>query len=202
MSTHQTFSSLRLRVCLGPMLLAVTLALSACGTSDTATNAAAVFEAKPTHSLSDGEILHVLRTLNAGVTAQAELALEKSRNSAVRDTAQRISRDHSQADERIGAISQAGIELEDNVVSMDLAAQLRRVRTQLADISEEKFDCAYLQKQIEQHRIALQSVRRELQPNAGDPAVRELLTNAESGLEGHIESAREAGESISECSTT
>lgn len=196
MNIRYQFSSLPAILRLGPLLLAIVLLVPACSSpSGPATKTAALASG----SLSDGEILEVLRTLNNGEIAQAELALMESRNAQVRDTAELILNDHTRVNERIDTIARSDIELDSSFLADGLKRQLEGVRKDLTKFSGTKFDCTYLQKQIAQHELALETVRNELQPDAKADAVKQLLNNAGPGLERHMQSARDARESIPEC---
>lgn len=175
------------------------LGLSACSLpNSTATKTAA----KASGSFSDGEILQVLQTLNEGEIAQAQLATQKSNNREIQETAEHIIRDHTQNNQRIQSMAQSGMKLEKSPLSRGLELQTEEIREDLAELSGTEFECTYLEKQIEQHQLALDTVRSELLPDAESPQVRRLLTNTAPGLQQHLQSAQETRNSIPQCATT
>lgn len=179
-----------------PLLVMAMLTLSACSSpSAPVTKTAATLSG----SLSDGEILQVLRNLNNGEILQAEMAMQRSTNRAVQDTAELIRRDHMQANDRIDNIARSGIELDKSPLSRGLDRQVNNVYEELVELSGTEFDCRYLQKQVEQHELALETVRSDLQPDAEDQQVKDLLSTAESGLQRHLEQARSAREEVPDC---
>lgn len=194
MNITQPLSSLR------PLLVTAGMALGMVGCSlpnATVTDAAAEIS----DPFSSGEILQVLHVINNGEIQQAELALQQSFQPEVRDTAQVILRDHTNANERINSIAQPGIELKDTTLSNGVQMQAEEIREELTELSGSEFDCTYLQKQVELHRIALDTVRNDLRPDAEDPQVQEILDDAEPGLEEHLQRAQEARQSLEGCSS-
>lgn len=192
MNIRHTFSHLQ------PVFLTglLTLVLSACSLpNSTATKAAA----KASGSFSDGEILHVLQTLNEGEIAQAELVMKKSNNQELKDAAKTIIEDHRKNNERIHSLARTGIELEKSPLSRGLNLQTDEITEELSELSGTEFDCAYLEKQIEQHQLALDTVRSELLPDAEDSQVRSLLSNTAPALQHHLESAQETRQNLPQC---
>src|SRR5690606_35877498 len=113
--------------------------------------------------LSDGEILRVMEVLNTGAIGQAELAMEKSSNGEVQDTAEMIVREHSSNNERIQSISQsANLQLEESPLSRGLSLQANQITDELQELSGQAFECTYLEKQIELHALALETVQNDL----------------------------------------
>lgn len=184
-----------------PLLLAGLLAVGLSGCSlpnSTATKTAA----KASGSFSDGEILQVLRTLNEAEIAQAQLAAQKSNKQEIKETAEHIIKDHTQNNERIDSMAQAGIKLEKSPLSRGLKLQTEEIRENLTDLNGTEFECTYLEKQIEQHQLALDTVRSELLPDAKSPQVRRLLSTTAPALEQHLQSAQNTRDAIPQCATT
>lgn len=174
--------------------LAFVVALgSGCATAVTDPPSAVATEAaaEATEPFSDAEILHVMHTLNNGEIRQAQLALQRSGDPAVQQTAQMILRDHAASNQRITQTAQAlGLQLEDNALSQGLQTQAGAISTDLMQAPPEQFDCRYLTRQVELHSIALDTVQTELLPDASRPEVAALLQTAAPTLAMH----REAGQ--------
>lgn len=190
-----------IRFAFRPILVSSLLTLSLCACSlpnATATKTAA----KASGDLTDGEILQVLRTLNEGEIAQAQLAVEQSDNQQLQNAAERIIKDHQRNNQRIESMTQAGLQLEDSPLSRGLKLQTQQIKEQLSDLTGSEFDCAYLEKQIEQHQLALDTVRSELLPDAEDSQIQELLSATAPALEHHLEAAQETRQTMSECANS
>lgn len=174
------------------------LMLSACSLpNSTATKTAA----KASGNFSDGEILQVLRTLNEGEIAQAQLAAQKSNNQELQDAAERIIQDHQQNNQRIDSMAQSGIELEKSPLSRGLELQTEEIREELAELSGTEFECTYLEKQVEQHQLALETVRAELLPDAENAQVRRLLSSTAPALQHHLQEAQETLNNLTQCAS-
>lgn len=190
-----------LRSAFTPALLGGVLALGLCACSlpnATATKTAA----KASGDLTDGEILQVLRTLNEGEITQAQLAVEQSDNQQLQGAAEQIIADHQRNNQRIDSMTQAGIALEDSPLSRGLKLQTQQIKDQLSELTGTDFDCAYLEKQIEQHQLALDTLRSELQPDAESSQLQELLSATAPALEHHLEAAEQTRQSMSECAAS
>lgn len=183
-------------VWLGGVLLlgALGVGVTACNMPNQPMTTAAAEASEP---MSDGEILHVLHVINQGEIKQAGLALEKSDDPQVLETARMIIKDHTASNERIAAVAEAtGTSLEESPLSRGVQAQASKIQDGLADLSGPEFDRAYLQQQVELHEVALETVRSHLLPNATEPQVRQLLTASEPRLEQHRQQAEESYASI------
>jgi putative membrane protein len=152
----------------------------------TATTAAA----EMSEPMSSGEILQVLQAINEGEIEQAQLALQRSRDPEVQSTARLILQDHEASNERIAAVAQATrAELNASPLSRGVALQSSQIKDKLEGLSGEAFDREYLRRQADMHRVALDTVRTQLLPNAKEPQVRQLLEQATPKLEQHLHHA-------------
>ena len=172
------------------LLLPLALGVSACDLpSEPLTEAAAELSGP----LSTGEILQEVHAINVGEIQLAQLALQKSRNPEVQQTAQLIIPDHTALDQRVAAVAQAqGVQLDPSLLSAGTAAQAALIRDALAALSGPAFDREYLARNVELHEIALDTVRTDLLPSARALQVRELLMLAAPQLEQHLVQARSA----------
>lgn len=176
------------------LLAALGVGVTACNMPNQPMTTAAAEASEPMNS---GEILHVLQVINEGEIKQAELAMQKSDDPQVLETAQMIIRDHTASNERIAAIAEAtDTSLEESPLSKGVQVQASKIQGELTDLSGPEFDRTYLQRQVELHEVALETVRSHLLPNAADPQVRQLLTASEPRLEQHRRHAEESYASI------
>lgn len=171
-------------------LLSATVLLSACGTRE---------QHDGPEPLSEGQILQILHSLNTDEIDQAELALRNSDNRAVRDVAQHILRDHTESNKRIEAQIESEEDLEKSTLNNALTMQLTSTREAMSQLSGTEFDCFYLTSQVEQHELALDIVRSQLQPDAEETDVQSMLESSEDWLGYHLEAAEQARISLDEC---
>lgn len=147
--------------------------------------------AEVSEPLSSAEILQVLHAINVGEINQAQLALQRSTDPEVQRTAQTIIEDHTASNQRIANIAQMlSVSLEDSTLSEGIQFQAEQIRETLADLSGTEFNQTYLEKQVELHNVALDTVRTQLLPNAEQPEVRQMLEQAIPKLQLHRELAQ------------
>lgn len=175
-----------------------TLGLVGCSTSQEEPRSSAVAVAdKAPESMSNGEILYVMQTINMGEIEQAELALQHSQSREVTEVAELMLEEHVASNQMLGELAEmTGANLESSSVSEGVAFQARAFRTDIAGLAGEEFNQAYLQKQIELHGVAKNIVKTQLLPNAKDPQVREYLTQYLERLEMHQQRAQQAFKNI------
>ena len=172
------------------ILLPVALGLSACSLPSEPLTEAAAEASQPYEA---GEILQELHAINAGEIALAQLALQKSQDPQVQQTARLIIRDHTALDQRVAALAEAqGVEMDTTLLSQGTRAQVALIEAQLRQLSGPAFEREYLARNVELHEIALDTVRTDLLPAAEAPQLRDLLTDAIPQLEQHLQQARQA----------
>lgn len=162
----------------------------------TATSAAAMASG----NFSSGETLEVLRAINNGEISQAELAKDKADNDEVEDVAESIIDDHRELNQRVDDLVERGIDTEKSPLSRGLTKQSEQIQERLATLGGTDFDCTYLNKQVEQHQLALETIRNQVQPDVNDPQIQELVKDAIAALEDHREAAAKARADIEACS--
>ncbi|GHA86998.1 DUF4142 domain-containing protein [Modicisalibacter luteus] len=148
--------------------------------------------AEVSEPLSSAEILQVLHVINMGEINQAQLALQRSANPQVQQTAQTIIEDHTASDQRIANAAQMlGVRLEGTSLSEGIQFQAEQIRETLAELSGPEFNQTYLEKQVELHNVALDTVRNQLLPNAEQREVTQLLEQAIPKLQHHRDLAQQ-----------
>lgn len=129
----------------------------------------------------------VLRACEKGVAEieAARAALEKAELTQVKEFAERMIRDHGEANQTLKAIAlQQGLEVEDDATLVDKAKQfMMKMR------SGESFDHAYLHNQIDEHEKAI-----ELYEKAGqstDTQISEFARDTLPKLRDHLHQAKQ-----------
>ena len=77
-----------------------------------------------------------------------------------------------------------------------LSSQTRQTTATLRDKTGKDFDRAYLQSQIEQHQKVLDTIDRQLMPNAKNPQLRSHLQSMRPTIEQHLQTAKEAQQAL------
>jgi putative membrane protein len=179
------------------LTMALTLGISACTTTDSSASKAAAGASK---TMSNGEILQVLQTVNSAELKQAELAFQQPTPAEVQKIAQMMIKDHTASNQKIAAMVKAdGIKLEESALSRSLQGQLAQATDRLAKMKDTEFDCSFLKAQVDQHALALDTVRKQLMPAAQSPQVKEFLTSAATSMESHHQAAQKSRASMTEC---
>ena len=142
--------------------------------------------------LNDGQILQVVRTLNDGEIKQAEEALDEGESDAVKSVAEMIKTDHEMSNEKMDALLDGELNLEDSPLNETLSMQSEDTHELLQDLSGTQYDCAYLEQQVVQHEAAIELSKTQLMPNAKDPGVKDFLAAKGPTLERHLQMAKDA----------
>lgn len=187
----------RRSIALNVLAAAVAVGIAGCSLPSKPTTKAAAIASKP---ISDGEILQVLQTVSEGEIKQAKVAVQGASSEGVRDVAQHIIKDHQAMNERVMSLSQAtGIKLNDSPLDTGIRLQANEIAEDLAELSGQKFDCAYLQKQVEQHTLTIKTARSTLLPAADNAQVKELLNATLPILEQHEQHAQKSLTALGQC---
>lgn len=80
-----------------------------------------------------------------------------------------------------------------------MEVQAEQIRENIEELSGTAFDCAYLDAQIEQHELAINTIRTELEPDATEQNISAILADTIPALEGHLTAVREARTSMNRC---
>ena len=142
--------------------------------------------------LTDSQIARVVTAVNQGEIDLAQLALERSESTNVRDYAQLMIRDHRQAQELLReAQQQGGFSTASSNIEQDLTAQVDRIRRDLTRQQAGEFDRAYIDSQVSLHDRALRLIDDRLLTDARSDAMRSHLETLRPILENHRQIAQE-----------
>ncbi|HEX2219942.1 MAG TPA: DUF4142 domain-containing protein [Gemmatimonadales bacterium] len=118
-------------------------------------------------------------------------AYSEAEDSAVKQFALRMIRDHNSMNDQWSELAQRnGMEVE-----LEVGPAGQAVAERLEDLEDEEFDQAYMAAMIRQHEQDLATVSR-LARWARSPEVRELASNGAPTLRQHLELAREVGSRV------
>lgn len=120
------------------------------------------------------------------------LAEDKAANKSVKDLAERIVTDHTDADKKLQtAESKDGLTIPTNLDAKDLATYKR-----LSDLSGAAFDRAYARDMVRDHQADIAMFKREAN-DGKDASIKSFAAQTLPTLEDHLKLAREALESVS-----
>jgi putative membrane protein len=138
----------------------------------------------------DSPIAAITQAANLGEILQSRLALTRASDPAVLSFAQMMIEHHTQLiaqqEALLAALGAAPLE---NTTSRMLTANNALQMAQLMPLSGPEFDLAYMNAQIEAHRIVLNMVDTQLLPSAQDPRVRDMLSGARPVIAEHLAEA-------------
>lgn len=178
-------------VCFGALVLA------ACGGSSTpdpamATPAMTQSASDPATgmpeagSLTDHQIAAIADGANSAEIAQAQLALSKATDPAVRKFATMMIEHHGEAKAELQKLDLSPTESEK---SREMAKKSNATLEELQQKSGSEFDRAYMQAQLEGHRKVLDALNSDLLPNAKNPELAEYLQKMKPRVEHHLREA-------------
>lgn len=117
--------------------------------------------------LSDANVSSIFATANTGEIQMANLALERSRNNAVRTYAQRMIQDHTTANQQLERVLESArlrpVPVE---TTRELETTVRHTMEALQRLDGAAFDRTYMQSQVDVHRWLLQTLDDALIPSA------------------------------------
>ncbi len=151
---------------------------------------------------TDGQILQIVRSLNDAEIKQAKHVMDESDSAQVKATAQSIINDHEESNDKIDDLVDGDLSLDDSPLNDTLSKQAEVTFEMLDELQGPQLDCIYLQKQVEQHEMALDVAKNDLTPDAKNAQVKAFLTESAPKLEHHMMEAREAMSSLNGCTQT
>ena len=129
---------------------------------------------------NDAQIAHIAYTAGEIDIAAAKQALEKSRNSQVRDFAEAMVRDHAAVNVKaLALVKKLGVTPEANATSTALSKGAAEKMAALAKLDGAAFDRAYVGNEIAYHGAVNQALGTTLIPGARNAELKSLL---ETGL--------------------
>jgi putative membrane protein len=143
-------------------------------------------------SLTDGQMLKVLDTVDTGEIAQAELAKTKAQSPQVREFAAGMIEQHNRAKKQGAQLaSQANMTPTPSALSSKLETKGQGTLTKLQGTEADEFDAAYMKAQVKQHQEVLNTLDEQLIPSASSTAMRNQLTAARTMVQHHLTQAEE-----------
>lgn len=139
--------------------------------------------------MTDAQIAGVIDFANNAEIQQAQLAQSKSKDAHVASFASMMIEQHSKAKQEMTAL---GLSSAGSSVLQTMSGEGQRTMATLRDKSGRDFDRAYLQAQVEQHQKLLDTIDRQLMPNAKNTGLRSQLSSLRPTVQQHLQHARDA----------
>jgi putative membrane protein len=129
---------------------------------------------------TDPQIAHIAYTAGSLDIEAGKLALQKSKNSSVREFASEMVRDHEAVNEKaLALVAKLGVTPEPNATSEGLTKQADETRAKLAKLNGKAFDRAYVANEVAYHSTVNGALKTALIPSADNGELKALL---ETGL--------------------
>ena len=145
----------------------------------------AIAQDKP--KLSDAEIASVAVVANQIDINYAQLAKQKSKDSAVIKFAETMDRDHNAViAQAVALVKKLGVTPQDNAVSKSLLADAEKTKKILRSKSGQAFNKAYIDNEVVYHKAVISAVDGLLIPQSKNPELKELLQNVLPALKAHL----------------
>jgi putative membrane protein len=172
--------------------LALTLTSCAHSANDATIKAAVSETAQMTsgggNTLTDADSAGIGWTINDGEIKLARLAVQNASSPAVRDFAQMMITDHTNANAQLQTQGYGKI---DNPATLTLNGVVNKTMTMLQSKSGAAFDQAYIASQVDMHQTALETMRSTLMPSASNKDLRAIFSTMDASVQMHLQRARE-----------
>ena len=165
------------------LIAAAALVLSACATT--------AYEPMP-GALPPSDVAGIVMTANEGEIQQGQAASQKATNAQVREFAQMMVTDHTNANNTARDVfSREGISPGENDTTRTLSSNSRRTVTNLNTYSGAAFDREYMRTQVAMHEWTLNALDNLLIPSSTSADVRSMLQTQRAAVAAHLERARQ-----------
>ena len=158
---------------------------------DTTTPPAAVQPDATQTPMGDAEVAHIAVTANTLDIEGGELAKEKAQNAEVKQFAERMITDHTNANNEANALAQRlSVTPADNQASQQMKTDHERAKAELQSKSGPEFDRAYIAHEVTMHQNVLNALDQTLIPNAQNAELKALLQKIRPVIESHLQMAQ------------
>lgn len=154
-------------------------------------NIAPKAQAKATN-LNDGQILAVAMAANTGEVEAAELARKNATSADVKQFAAMMMTHHRDAMSKERQVQdKAKVQIAENDVSTSIKNENDSALATLRNQSGKEFDRMYINAQVKMHRDVLQTIDRQLLPDASNNEVKSLLQEMRKNVASHLAKAEQ-----------
>jgi putative membrane protein len=152
---------------------------------------AVALAAAPAFAITDPEIADIAVTAHKIDIARGKVALSKTKNAEVKQFAQQMVDDHGAGlKEAVALATRLGVKPQANATSKSLQDGARKASARLKKESGAKFDKDYIDTEAGFHQALIDAVKSTLIPNTQNADLKQLLSDAVTTLEGHLQHAK------------
>jgi putative membrane protein len=141
--------------------------------------------------LTDPQIAHIAYTAGDIDIKNAELAVKKTKNPAVKSFAEDMLRDHKAVnDQALALVKKLNVTPEDNDTSKSLVKGADEERAKLDKLDGAAFDKAYADNEVAYHHTVNTTLETTLIPGSSNQELKDFLSTGLKIFKGHEEHAR------------
>lgn len=145
-----------------------------------------------TATLSEGEILSVVETANAGEIKEGSFAQTHANSTGTKEFAQQMVGDHTVMNDAIKSLAQKqGLKPQFNAVSKSLKDDGDKSLKKLKSLKGEEFDKTYIENEITEHKSVLDTFDNTLIPSAKNTEMKDALAQSRAKIAEHLEHAKQ-----------
>ncbi len=142
--------------------------------------------------LTAGQVLGVARALNMGEVDQATAVQGRVTDPNVSAMVERIIQDHRAALQELEQIStQMGLVAEESDLSRELTTNAQEATGEFAQRQDEDLAKDFVDKQVDMHEKALETIDDRLLPVTTDSTLRQYLNDLRGTIASHLEMAKQ-----------
>lgn len=148
-------------------------------------------------TLTDGQIMHILKTADEGEVDLGKLAKSRAQNKDVKEFAKQMVDEHKKNEKEGKDIAKkTKVEMTKNDTSTSLEKMVDTEESNLKKLKGADFDKAYIGNQITMHKQLLDDLNQKLIPAAQSPELKTHLENTKSHVEKHLTRAQQIQDSL------
>jgi len=171
------------------VVAALCMALPGCGSEGPSVGGQNKPE-QPMETLSTGQIVSVIKTINEGESKQAQLVIDRLQNADVKAYAEKLLLEHRNAQTELTTLATTlQAKEQSSATQMEVDKLGQKMNAALEKESAERIDMVFLDVQLFMHQKALDNVERLLD-QAQEAELKEYLDTFQTSLQDHL---REAG---------
>ena len=160
-------------------------------------------DATKSSSLSDQQIVAITDAANSSEVDAAKYVLTKTKNQRVRKFAQMMVDQHGKAkQDQSKLVSKLGISPEESTKLKDLKTGAADTDRTLKAAPDDMFDKVYIDIQVADHQMVLDSLDREFIPNAQNAELKKSLQDFRPKVQQHLNQALEIQKALMSSSPT
>lgn len=169
---------------------------------DLATDTTAVAPAQEAPAVAGGDmteadVVSFLNTANTAEIQAAELAQQQSQNEEVRQYAQQMITDHTQANEMLGQAGQTGAATDtQSEAARTLRDEAASTMQRLQGLTGAEFDRAYIDSQVQMHQRVLDQLDQATGATTAGGQLSTQLQTLRPTLESHLQRAQQLQQTL------